>query len=76
MFYKNNSDTAKTFYGITFKPGEIKEVPGYVNDKEFERVSTMPKEPPKRVESSKQPTRGRPKSTTKEEEPSGTDNDQ
>lgn len=35
MFYKNMSIATKTFYGITFKPGEIKEVPGYINDKSF-----------------------------------------
>lgn len=75
MLYRNNSNTAKTFYGITFKPGQVQEVPGYINDKEFERVNAMPKEPPKRVESPKQPTKGRPKTTIKEEQPSGTDND-
>ncbi len=32
MLYKNISYSAKTFYGITFKPGEVKEVPGYIND--------------------------------------------
>ena len=31
MFYKNVSASAKTFYGVTFKPGEIKEVPGFIN---------------------------------------------
>ena len=29
--YKNISYSAKTFYGVKFEPGEIKEVPGYVN---------------------------------------------
>lgn len=38
MFYKNISYTAKTFYGVTFKPGEIKEVKGHINDKLFIRV--------------------------------------
>lgn len=32
MFYKNVSYSDKTFYGVTFKPGEVAEVPGYVND--------------------------------------------
>lgn len=29
--YKNISYSAKTFYGVKFEPGEIKEVPGYIN---------------------------------------------
>ena len=33
MFYKNLSYIAKTFYGVTFQPGEIKEVDGIINDK-------------------------------------------
>lgn len=33
MFYKNYSYTAKTFYGVTFKPGEVKEVDGIINDR-------------------------------------------
>ena len=56
MFYKNNSVVTKTFYGVTFKPGEIKEVPGYINYKHFEIVAApkqLPKEPPK----VKQPTK-------------------
>lgn len=64
MLYKNNALTAKTFYGVTFKPGDVKDVPGYINDVHFVRVSSMPKEPPKRVESVDKPaprsTRGRP----------------
>lgn len=35
MFYKNTSCFAKTFYGVTFQPGETKEVSGYINDKFF-----------------------------------------
>ena len=33
MFYKNTSYSVKTFYGVTFRPNETKEVPGYINDK-------------------------------------------
>lgn len=33
MYYKNLSCIAKTFYGVTFQPGEIKEVDGIINDK-------------------------------------------
>ena len=32
MFYKNISYSEKTFYGVTFKPGEVAEVPGYINN--------------------------------------------
>ena len=31
MFYKNISCSVKTFYGVEFKPGQIQEVPGYIN---------------------------------------------
>ena len=33
MYYKNVSMSVKTFYGVTFKPGEIKEVKNYINHK-------------------------------------------
>ena len=29
--YKNNSISAKTFYGVTIEPGKIGEVPGCIN---------------------------------------------
>ena len=35
MYYKNLASFEKTFYGVTFKPGEIKEVPGFINDKQL-----------------------------------------
>lgn len=54
MLYKNISQTPKTFHGVTINPGEIKNVPGYINHRGFIRVSEMPQEPPKRVESKKQ----------------------
>ena len=31
MRYVNNGYTTKTFYGVEFKPGDEKEVPGYIN---------------------------------------------
>ena len=46
MIYKNISTFRKTFHGVTFNPGEIKSVPGYINDMSFIRVSSLPKEPP------------------------------
>lgn len=30
--YKNTSRASKTFHGVTFKPGETKEVSGWIND--------------------------------------------
>lgn len=41
MVYKNISNSKKQFYGVTFKPGEVKEVPGFVNDKHM-IASTLP----------------------------------
>lgn len=38
MKYKNNSRVTKTFYGVTFKPGETKDVNGYINDPNFIRI--------------------------------------
>lgn len=36
--YKNIGCSAKTFYGVTFEPDEIKEVPGYINNPNMVRV--------------------------------------
>ena len=36
--YKNISCSTKTFYGITFNPGDVKEVPGYVNANGMARI--------------------------------------
>lgn len=44
--YKNLSLTTKKFYGVTFKPGEIKEVPGYINDPKFVRIKDEVKTAP------------------------------
>ena len=44
MFYTNGSPITKTFHGVTFKPGETKEVFGIINDPTF--VPAF-KEPPK-----------------------------
>lgn len=38
MKYKNTSLAAKQFWGITFKAGEIKDVPGFINDPKFIRM--------------------------------------
>jgi len=42
MFYKNISYSEKTFYGVKFKPGEVAEVPGYINDKQMIVVPNKP----------------------------------
>ena len=49
MFYKNLAYSEKTFYGITFKPGEVKEVPGFINDQYVIAVDA-PKSTPKVAE--------------------------
>lgn len=47
MYYTNGSSITKTFHGVTFKPGETKEVFRIINDPKF--VLTR-QEPPKRVD--------------------------
>lgn len=39
MIYKNTSRCNMTFYNVTFKPGEVKEVPGYINNIHFIRCN-------------------------------------
>ncbi len=51
MIYKNLSRATKTFYGVTFKPGEVHEVPGYINCAKFVRCSSS-KLPAKSAEAS------------------------
>lgn len=80
MFYKNTSFATKTFYGVSFKPGEIHDVPGYINDPMMIRTKAvpMPKEPPK----AKQTVEPKPaklskpevENKNKEENSDGTDN--
>ena len=75
MLYKNVSNTTKTFHGVTIKPGEIKDVPGYINNRGFIQVNEMPKEPPKRVEQ-KKPVASKPESTKVDEANKATDSKQ
>ena len=68
LYYTNGSTTTKTFHGVTFRPGETKEVFGIINDPKFVQ-SSMRQEPPQRFEntlsksedeeSEKKPTRKR-----------------
>ena len=54
MIQKNISTSKNKFYGVTFNPGETKEVRGYVNDAKM-ILSTFPEEE-KDKKASKQPT--------------------
>lgn len=38
LMYKNIGTVTKEFYGVTFCPGEVKEVAGYINSPTFIRV--------------------------------------
>ena len=50
MYYRNVSLSVKTFHGVTFKPGETKEVDQYINHKLMVLVS---EEEGKRISKSK-----------------------
>lgn len=68
MIYQNRSSATKTFYGVTFKPGETKEVTGIINHPQFVSVESLPKEPAKVVEKKIKPQEETPsKLETKEE---------
>lgn len=66
MKYQNLSYSTKTFYGVTFKPGDVKDVPGPINHTYFVPVSekktanknypTLAQEPPKTGSSPKNKT--------------------
>lgn len=50
MVYKNTSYITKKFYGVEFKPGDVKEVTGYINDPKMIKMSCTPKqEAPKKL---------------------------
>ncbi len=50
MVYKNTSYITKKFYGVEFKPGDVKEVTGYINDPKMIKMSYIPKsEPPRKI---------------------------
>lgn len=86
--YKNTSLSVKTFYGVTFKPGDVNEVPGFINDPSMIRVTAKPKEPPKVSDVKKSPKVVQPSEESEVQEhpiksdkskvggePNGTDND-
>lgn len=70
MFYKNTSYSDKTFYGVTFKPGETKEVNGPINNRWLIPVD----DPDTKVETkvqqkpSSEPKKDAPKPEVKKEE--------
>lgn len=82
--YKNLSSITKTFYGVTFKPGETHQVPGYINSPQFIKVNSVPEEPPKaagdkktsKTEAKSDPKSPAPKTSNKEEKIDGTNSDQ
>lgn len=43
MIYKNISNTSQTFYGVSFAPGDIKGVPGYINSPGFVLKRALPR---------------------------------
>ena len=78
MFYKNISYSEKTYYGVTFKPGETKEVKDFINHKLMIRVddpvinsSDKQQKPspeqPKKETQKEQPKKEQPKQVVKTE---------
>jgi len=62
--YKNISYSAKTFYGVKFGSGEIKQVPGYINDPSMIRIFGYVAEP---VSETPTPRRRRKATATEQE---------
>jgi len=60
LIYKNTGPSAKTFYGVTFESGEIKEVNGRINHHKFIQVNSLPKEPPVVTDPPKKPDSPKP----------------
>jgi len=60
MFYKNTGGNTKTYYGVTFLPGQTKEVMGNINDRSFIRVPA-----PLQPKPSKKPSKATTKATIK-----------
>ena len=72
--YKNISSSAKTFYGVKFEPGDVKSVPGYINNSGLVRVfgvtPELGKQPIYDVRPSSDHTRGRKKKSIEPEKDS------
>lgn len=72
MIYKNTSRSTKTFYGVTFKPGESREVPGYITNPDFIVSDTIDSVDEKKPVP-KKTTTTKSKNADKEESEDGTD---
>ena len=72
MKYKNLSSTPKTFHGITIKPGEVKDFPGYVNHPDLFAVTTTIESKPAKKIAEKKPIKNT--KQPKEEKPNGKHN--
>lgn len=70
MFYKNTSYSAKTFYGVTFGPGETKEVDGMINNRWLVHVEGPDTTTVTKVQ--KEPSSGKPKKESGKPEQSKT----
>ena len=71
MFYKNVSHSVKTFYGVTFKPGEIKEVDAYINSRYMiiadGETKTESKLPQNNTQEQQKPSSEKPKKESEKE---------
>ena len=74
MFYKNTSYSVKTFHGVTFQPGETKEVNEYINDLfvilvDEPRIDKQQKPSPEPIKVPELVVENDPQSETKKPEP-------
>lgn len=65
MYYLNNSHATRIFQGVTFRPGEIAEVPTWINDPAMIRVTAPAKPAPAKSTKSTKSTTSAAKSATK-----------
>lgn len=72
MKYANLSSTSKTFHGITIKPGEVKDFPGYVNHPDMYMVGDISLSKPAKKIAEKKPIKN--SKQPKEEKPNGKHN--
>lgn len=89
MIYKNCSGATRSFYGVTFGPGEVHNVPGPINAPRFVQLPTFPvtdidikTDVQPEIQTETQPeveevreTRGRKSNKIKEAIENGSDND-
>ena len=66
--YKNISNSAKTFYGVKFMPGDAKAVPGYVNSNGMIRFYGVNQIPTNKEPIYDTPKRGRKKAAESEKD--------